>query len=295
MNLEQRVQALELEVQVLKNQIQATLLDIREQLLNGTYPALRGEDSSPEPGAAPAVAATAPQPAVARPADSLKEDVPVAGHVRQVSLKDLQAPDFDEDTDEAVIPNYPAPPAASVRAPRPTNGSSTSRVSEVPDDPPVRRMPRNDHRRALPEDRSMTESDLSALPFLTDTDDAPPYITPSEQLTQADWASLALLESWTSHKVQELGARRTRELIKMYTVQGRFDAKIRDALLQLVTIVSEEDEPPAAQPGSRALPQPASASHTGTHGELPPQNMILKLIAGVQSAGTHKGRRKNRG
>jgi hypothetical protein len=136
---------------------------------------------------------------------------------------------------------------------------------------------------------------LSTLPFITNTDEAPPYITPSELLTEADWASLALLESWASRKVGELGARRTRELIKMYAVQGRFDAKIRDALLQLVVIVSGEGEPPAAQPGSRALPQPASASRTGTQDELPPQNMILKLIAGVQSAGTHKGRRKNRG
>jgi hypothetical protein len=295
MNLEQRVQALELEVQVLKNQIQATLLDIREQLLNGTYPALRGEDSSPEPSAAPSPASAASQPVVTRPSDSSNADVPVAGHVRQVSLKDIQAPDFDEDAEEAVIPNYPAPPAASVLAPRPTNGSSTSQVSEVPDDPPVRRMPRTDHRRALPEDRSMTESELSALPFITDTDDAPPFITPSDRLTEADWASLALLESWTSHKVQELGARRTRELIKMYTVQGRFDAKIRDALLQLVTIVSEEGGPPADQLDSRAFPQPVAASHTGPQAELPPQNMILKLIAGVQSAGTHKGRRKNRG
>ncbi|HVO71447.1 MAG TPA: hypothetical protein VMT24_15460 [Aggregatilineaceae bacterium] len=78
----------------------------------------------------------------------------------------------------------------------------------------------------------------------------------------------------------------------MYTVQGRFDAKIRDALLQLVTIVSEEGEPPAAQPDSRALLQPAAASYTGPQDELPPQTMILKLIEGVQSAGTPKGRRK---
>lgn len=43
MNLEQRVTMLEEEVQLLKNQIQTTLLAIQEQILSNTYPNLRGE------------------------------------------------------------------------------------------------------------------------------------------------------------------------------------------------------------------------------------------------------------
>jgi hypothetical protein len=68
MNLEQRVQALEQELAILKNQIQATLLDIREQVLNNSYPALRAESPLAEPDAqtVPAHAhqlpATAPMP-----------------------------------------------------------------------------------------------------------------------------------------------------------------------------------------------------------------------------------------
>lgn len=45
MNLEQRVTMLEEEVQLLKNQIQTTLLAIQEQILSNTYPNLRGEGS----------------------------------------------------------------------------------------------------------------------------------------------------------------------------------------------------------------------------------------------------------
>lgn len=41
MNLEQRVELLEQELQVLKNQIQATLLDIQDKVLTNTYPSLR--------------------------------------------------------------------------------------------------------------------------------------------------------------------------------------------------------------------------------------------------------------
>jgi hypothetical protein len=289
MNLEQRVQALELEVQVLKSEIQATLLDIREQLLNNTYPALRGDESSPASGSAPS------QPAVARPPDSSNPSVPTAANVRQVSLRDIEAPDTAEATEQRVASVYSAPPEVTALPLRPINGSSDPYTSEIPGDPPVRSRPHSDDRGISREQRHAAEPEASALPFLTSMDDSPPFIPQSELLTEADWASLALLESWTSRQVQESGARRTRELIQMYAVQGRFDARIRDALLQLVTIVSEDGELPTALPGTRAPTRSATDSQTAAQGDLPPQNMILKLIAGVQNAGTHTGRRKKRG
>jgi hypothetical protein len=53
MDLESRVQALEQELEILKNQIQATLLEIQEQVLANTYPSLRGDDTNPPPNNAP--------------------------------------------------------------------------------------------------------------------------------------------------------------------------------------------------------------------------------------------------
>jgi hypothetical protein len=53
MDLESRVQALEQELEILKNQIQATLLEIQEQVLANTYPSLRGEDNNPPANNAP--------------------------------------------------------------------------------------------------------------------------------------------------------------------------------------------------------------------------------------------------
>lgn len=46
MSLEKRVEVLEQELEILKNQIQATLLDIRQELLTGKHPSLRSEDLS---------------------------------------------------------------------------------------------------------------------------------------------------------------------------------------------------------------------------------------------------------
>jgi hypothetical protein len=60
MNLEQRVMALEQEVELLKAQIQTTLLDIQEQMLNQAYPVLRGDEPSRTASLAAAPEVTAP-------------------------------------------------------------------------------------------------------------------------------------------------------------------------------------------------------------------------------------------
>lgn len=59
MKLETRVEALEHELKILKNEIQVTLLEIQEQILNHYYPELRAEDSAPPAGEAARRAAVA--------------------------------------------------------------------------------------------------------------------------------------------------------------------------------------------------------------------------------------------
>ncbi|MBI5958727.1 MAG: hypothetical protein HY866_08330 [Chloroflexi bacterium] len=307
MNLEQRVQALELELQILKNQVQATLLDIREQLLNNTYPALQAENPAPVQSPAPAPVPPTPQPV--RPPDSAKPDAPVS-QVRQVSLKDIQTDDDDEPQDR--IPTY-MPSDAPTTPARPGNGAAKLYPNDLPAPVPMRRSPAEDTRRngpadpalirrALPENnrvsnhRPLGASRPAARPFVTEAADVPPFIIQTELITEADWASLSLLESWAEQKVQQIGAKHTKELIKAYAAQGRFDSKMKEALLQLVTIISSEDDlplapytPPADPPKHGATSQPDADT------EQLPQNLILKLIAGVQNAGTNTTRRKNNG
>ncbi len=55
MDLEQKVQRLEQEILLLKAQIQTTLLDIQEQLLNNAYPELRTESGTSAKATAPTV------------------------------------------------------------------------------------------------------------------------------------------------------------------------------------------------------------------------------------------------
>jgi hypothetical protein len=92
MDLEQRIQALEQEVQILKNQIQATLLDVQEQLLTNAYPSLIAADSSPSNDTGQSF--NPPQRQylhTVAPEDSTEEDASASPmNVRRVSLNDLQ-------------------------------------------------------------------------------------------------------------------------------------------------------------------------------------------------------------
>lgn len=95
MDLEQRVETLEQELQILKNQIQTTLLDIQEQLLTNAYPSLRAEDMMPESTTPPSSKNGAPITTLSfnAPRDEfhggMSEDNQSVPSVRQVSLNDL--------------------------------------------------------------------------------------------------------------------------------------------------------------------------------------------------------------
>lgn len=94
MDLEQRVQLLEQEMEILKNQIQHTLLDIQETVLTQAYPSLRSEASAPAveprpseaPVNAPAVVSNGNGKGPLPPADE------TSPNVRQVSLDDIAPP-----------------------------------------------------------------------------------------------------------------------------------------------------------------------------------------------------------
>ena len=87
MDLEKRVQQLEEELEILKSQIQTTLLDIQEHLLTNTYPELRtGHQPAMLNPSAPQVPVTmyAPPP---EPAAAEVDASPIK--VRKISLDDL--------------------------------------------------------------------------------------------------------------------------------------------------------------------------------------------------------------
>lgn len=93
MDLEIRVEALEAEIKVLKNEIQNILLEIQEQILQHYYPSLRVEDSQPSDTLLRALEGIRERK---RQADELSDQEDgLAGSVpaaRLTSLNDLQRP-----------------------------------------------------------------------------------------------------------------------------------------------------------------------------------------------------------
>lgn len=107
MNLEQRVTMLEEEVQLLKNQIQTTLLAIQEQILSNTYPSLRTDDGE--------VAQMAHAPETPAPEQSSRTTEGLRG-VNRVSLDSPDQPNPEPPINKpSVAPPPPpqAPPAPS--------------------------------------------------------------------------------------------------------------------------------------------------------------------------------------
>lgn len=355
MNLEQRVQALEQELQILKHQIQATLLDIREQLLNNTYPELRAENAPPTQPTGPISAQpssgltdSSPVKQVSLstvkpvPEDTNSDNVSLV-NVRRISLEDI-ASDLDEqqhpaqrvnprwaadnNPNDTTRPTRPAPTqsiyshqtAFNAAPEKPANTYPTRSAPERPTvDPgffddleadyrytqPPANQPSMNQSRSHNDDtlysrpvRRVTLDNMEypprTQPFSTNDKDEPPFVTQTELITQADWATLEMLENWVGRKVQQFGTRHTRELIKAYAAQGRFDIRMKGALLQLVEIISMED-PPLAGSTPPVLPTTPKKRAASDEEEEPPQTTILRLIAGIQNAGTNTGRRKPRG
>ncbi len=272
MDLEERVTLLEQEVQILKNQIQATLLDIQEHLLTNAYPSLRAEGDAPAPGPAPA-----PVKTIAARADDPADEAALP------AAPDAALPD--------VAPRSPAaeplPPPAPFPAPAP-------RALVVAEPAPVarprfRRPPSANGPNGRQDARNGSGHDAKVTPFVLD-DDFPADVPPGAPVTSADWALMEQLVDWTNRRVERFGARQTRALITRYAEEGRISPDMRDALLQIIAIGAVEPPAPDARPRSVT---PVPQAYAGGDEPLS-SNVILRLIAGLTSLGSGRSRSASR-
>ncbi|MBE0691440.1 MAG: hypothetical protein IH587_15080 [Anaerolineae bacterium] len=291
MKLEQRVQSLEQELALLKGQIQATLLDIQEQMLKRSYPSLQADDEAPD--SSPARDAQSTKVMTARTAPAEHPESHFAGSppggqsaaapvVRQISANAPYEP--EDDVEEPVY----APPVQRAA----NNGSSTRSVP-----PPAYQAPE-------------TEREIIEPPQASGSRARP---TPTDR----DWIEL---EKWVAHKVEQLGVARTQELIDFYAEQARFTEDERDMLLEFASLYDDntegamhaDDDPAAKQtPSAVSMKQPnivprtrevvdeiraelrqREATSSAPQAPQPTtdqindsQLLVLRLIAGILDAG----------
>lgn len=245
MDLEQRVKMLEQEVALLKGQIQASLLDIQEQLLMNTYPALRAEgasqpdmraqviDTVPEPPA-PVVQAVRPEPkadseppaAYPRVEISIEEAVPVVQKVR------LQ-PVYEE--------SRPEPPAAEPAVSTPVKQMF---LDELP----------NDY-----EDETL------------------PMQVPAPPPAQLAWDTFDRLAEWVAHAIEETSVEQTAALVEIYAQRGLILPETRDVLVQAIDLYSFYETN-----GSLDVDFEEPAFQVQTPRERR-RDLILRLVAGFHS------------
>jgi len=310
MNLEQRVETLEQELQVLKNQIQATLLDLQEFMLTNSFPTLRADEQ-----AAPSQPAPAPAPPqrvdvrpAAEPAAS-PEELPASSHHRQIPVQEFtdsppgRAQNPGSDVQVRVNKIGSVDQIGPVDQTRPVDQIGHHQQQHEPydntsyletDEPVHSRPPRRNGHRPQPTVRhepgwfDLDEDDLDddyppdlngwVPPFLTNPGNMP------DSIPNADWANLYMLEEWVQKRIEAVGAYKTQSLIERYSEEGRIDPLLRVMMLQLVSIITEQQDMPASD-NTREPSREQSGNVT--------HDMVLKMIARLQNTGLT--RRKNHG
>lgn len=287
MNLEQRVQALENEVAVLKNQIQTTLLDIQAMLMTNAHPALRGEAQTPSNSWHDDTAPAAP-PTSALP-------------VRKFSLEQTG----DTDDDDALPLVRQASPVQTIAATPPLapltsgrNGAKepAQRAAPIYAEPPAPApRPAQAAQFHMPEAPQRSRQAAAASTH------------------QAHDDRMEQLRLWVQDKVDELGGQATIDELLTYSHSDYFTPEELNELINFAMEAAEEQlaqsrppVPPALPPArraSKAASKKPEATLKGRKVSIRPQQepeddhehqrrTLLRLIAGIQNAGTQKWGKK---
>ncbi len=208
MELEQRVALLEQEINVLKNEIQATLLDIEEQILTGAYPALRAADlaSTGDPDQVSASRNVALDSRIDATAKNEQPPLPYAS-VRQIALNR-----------EVLEPRMPVEARETVRKEPERPALSTQVTSDPPNG--------NGH------------------PVRARVPDISVDIQPPQLVNESDWMTFVQLTEWIGSTLEKLGTQRTYELIDVYAASGLLSRDQVEVMQQITALYSREDTGP---------------------------------------------------
>jgi len=237
----------------------------------------------------------------------LEQEIQILKNQIQATLLDIQ---------EHLLANAYPSLRADDDSPRPATPAVKS-ISAKPDAPPT--LPVGLPSPAASEAHATLPAsvpDVRPLPHLTNSvgrgekvapfvvDDDFPTGTPEgapidKPVTRADWALMEQLVDWTNRRVSRFGARHTRALIHRYTAEGRISPGVRDALLQIVAIgvvpVDASGTPVTITPTPALLnrPEPDELPGDDPNGHVS-SNLILRLIAGITTAGNARSRSTKR-
>lgn len=204
MSLETRVETLEDELKILKNEIERTLLEIQNQVLIHYYPSLRAEDTTPPKDLQPLLESAftavdngaAESPTTRRPEEDAVTALPPK--TREVSLTEIQRK--PQKGNSAVLTTASAPKPASAA---PKVSSKPAKAVASP-----------------PRARSAQGAD-----------------------DKIDRALLPVLAKWVNESVEKIGKELTKNMVESSTTAEANSAEVTDLLLQFITLCDEENPP----------------------------------------------------
>lgn len=236
MKIENRVEALELELKILKNEIQATLLEIREQVLNHYYPELRAEEPA-RPVARAAANGAGNGNGRAKPIPAKPSANGGPPPFSDIFLQDL-GEELDDFEDEE-----PAPPAQRF-------GRAMTRVALDDGDRPAAYAPDDDE-----EDEAAMPASFARVAALPTAKPSVRAVAPPPGPAKTGRRPFAALAAWVGDAVAKVGKVRTLQVIETYAGDaGALSAESESRLRQLVALAQDEEpESPAGAQEMMAL------------------------------------------
>jgi hypothetical protein len=197
-DLEIRLEALEAEVKVLKNEIQTILLEIQEQVLLHYYPSLRVEDDEPSDTVIQALEEVRrKRQAAADPAEAT-----TTTHAAQAPI----------DFMVGKIPGNGDSNGADLGPPRAAERSGAWRTpSRAVTDPSL----------PLPPPSGVADFHRSAVARESQSD---------------EWGTFSEMAAWVQESINRIGAERTTHLIELYAEQGILSPQAADGLARLMSL-----------------------------------------------------------
>jgi hypothetical protein len=265
MKEESRIEALEHELKILKNEIHATLLEIREQILNHYYPELRAEE--------PLRNLSLPvRPAVGRPGVPTKNtprtaetttlsEIEAKGHIQPFSdifLEDLSDDDDELNSNELVNSRRPNETDADDELDDELENDEEPEMSNSFEEGPVRKViaaPRNNFG-ITPQTREVDFRQLKQQAAAATAKPKPaPTATPTPQAgapaAKASRTNFAALATWVSDGVSKVGKEQTTQVVETFATGGKLSKEMQVSLMQM--IAQAEDSEPAAPAGTQAM------------------------------------------
>ena len=238
MKIDNRVEALELELKILKNEIQNTLLEIREQVLNHYYPELRAEEPSQ-----------------------------TRQHVEQPASRISQGNNGNNGNSRIQTRTASLAPAAKAESVSPFSDVLLWDMEDEPDDDDL-----EDHYEAYDpaaDDEMDDEIDTvhqSAAPRtrevvlkqLKPTEAKPTTRTKNSQENAVDKGhepprpAFAILAAWVGESVAKVGKERTIQVVETYAASGgALSKETKSSLLQLTSLANDVE--PANPVGNQEM------------------------------------------